>query len=60
MANKACRVCKHITSKEQCPVCGSKELSSDWKGKIVISDFERSKLSERLKIKANGQYAIRA
>ena len=57
-AEKACRNCKFITKDNVCPVCGSKDLSPNWSGEIIILDVEKSEVAKLLGIKVPGRYAI--
>jgi len=56
---RACRHCHHITTEDQCPVCGSRDLSNEWFDLVIILDPERSKIAESLKVSVEGKYAIR-
>ena len=57
---KACRICNKIyESEDKCPVCGSKESTDTFKGRIVVIDPEKSELAKKLKIKNKGNYAIK-
>ena len=37
----ACTVCKYITNKERCPVCGN-PTSDNWSGLLIITKPEES------------------
>lgn len=56
---KACKICKKIYDGEKCPVCGSKESSDSFKGKVYILNPEKSEIAQRLKIKNRGEFAIK-
>ncbi len=56
---KACKRCKALTSKEVCPVCGSRDLTINWEGLVAIVDPVRSELAKRLGIESSGLYALR-
>ncbi|EEZ93054.1 MAG: DNA-directed RNA polymerase subunit E, RpoE2 [Candidatus Parvarchaeum acidiphilum ARMAN-4] len=58
MALKACKVCNYLTEERKCPMCGSEDLSLKWKGVVIISDKEKSKIAEAMNIGKNGKYAI--
>lgn len=57
--NKACKICKKITTKKKCPDCGSTELVKDWKGIIYVFDPENSVIAEKMNIKLPGEYALK-
>ncbi|AIF68600.1 DNA-directed RNA polymerase subunit E'' [Palaeococcus pacificus DY20341] len=56
---RACRHCHHITTEDQCPVCGSRDLSNEWFDLVIILDPEKSRIAESLKVSVEGKYAIR-
>lgn len=58
MVVKACRVCNYLTDEKKCPACGSDDLSSKWKGVVIISDSDKSLIGKEMKISRNGRYAI--
>lgn len=59
MARKmqVCRNCKRFTNESVCPVCKSTNMSSSWKGVVVIIDTE-SDVAKALKIVEPGKYAL--
>lgn len=60
MAERACKNCRRLVKEgDECPVCKSKDLTTTWRGLIVIYDPEGSKLAEEVGIEAPGRYAIR-
>lgn len=56
---KACKKCKTIFTGTVCPKCGSEESSDGFKGKIVVLNPEQSEISQKLKLKEKGEYALR-
>ena len=56
---KACKSCKMILDGDNCPVCKSSQLSESWKGKIFVSDPEKSEIAKILGIKVKGDYALK-
>lgn len=59
MKEKACRNCRYITERTNCPACGNTSLSSDWSGYVVVRDPENSNLAKRLNINKPGKYALK-
>lgn len=59
MARKTqvCRNCRRFTSDKVCPVCKSTNLSTSWKGLVVILDAN-SEMAKVLNISELGRYAI--
>lgn len=58
MARRACRNCKRIVEKTQCPVCKTNDTTTSFQGVVIIFDTE-SEIAKRLGITAPGKYAIR-
>ncbi|MCS7118233.1 MAG: transcription elongation factor Spt4 [Thaumarchaeota archaeon] len=56
---RACRVCKAITSEERCWNCGSSDLSTSYSGLVVMLVPEESELAKALGITKPGRYAVR-
>ncbi len=55
---KACRECKRIVEEgDECVVCGSKDLTRNWKGIVIVWDVE-SEIAKKLGITAPGKYAL--
>ena len=54
----ACTVCKYITNKERCPVCGN-PTSDNWSGLLIITKPEESELAKELNIDLDGEYCLR-
>ncbi len=59
MAKKlqACRNCRRFTTEKFCPICKSTNLSTSWKGLVVIVSAE-SELAKSLNIVEPGRYAL--
>ncbi len=58
---KACKNCGALVNVEVnvCPVCKNNQFSTNWRGRIIILDVEKSKLAKMLNIKKEGEYAIK-
>jgi DNA-directed RNA polymerase subunit E" len=54
---QACRKCKRITTEKVCPYCGSTDLTTSWKGSLIILDPD-SEIAKMLEIKEKGRYAL--
>jgi len=59
MAVKACKQCKTLYETASCPVCGSKEHTDNFKGKIYVSQPENSEIASKLELKSKGLFALR-
>lgn len=56
---KACKKCRIFVKGTQCPICGSADLTTSWKGRITVFDTEKSEIAKKLGIKLKGEYAIK-
>ncbi len=57
---KACRSCRYVSSgAENCPACGSSELTDNWSGFVIIMDPEASDLAKQMVVKMSGKYALK-
>jgi DNA-directed RNA polymerase subunit E" len=54
---QACRNCRRFTLEKVCPVCKSTNLSTSWKGLVIINDTD-SEIAKLLKIDEPGKYAL--
>jgi len=54
---QVCRNCRRFTTEKSCSVCKSTNLSTSWKGLVVIIDTE-SELAKNLNINEPGRYAL--
>ncbi|MDD3177984.1 MAG: hypothetical protein PHR26_00530 [Candidatus ainarchaeum sp.] len=71
MNKKVCRKCRKIieetepnnSGKEEylkiCPVCGSSNFTTFWKGTALIIDFEKSEIGKAMGVETPGKYALR-
>ncbi|MGC8622381.1 MAG: transcription elongation factor subunit Spt4 [Candidatus Micrarchaeia archaeon] len=59
MEEKVCRNCRIIISKSNnCPICGSTDLTTKWSGYVFMSNVEKSDIAKKLGIKLNGTFAL--
>lgn len=60
MAAKACKNCKFvIDSGDVCPACKGTELTTNWKGFVIIVDPSKSEIAQKMDITIPGKYALR-
>ena len=59
MAKKlqVCRNCRRFTTEKSCTICKSTNLSTSWKGLVVIINAD-SELAKILNINEEGKYAL--
>ena len=58
MPEKACKTCRRLVKGNLCPICKTSELTSNWKGVIVIID-PNSEIAKEAGITASGKYATK-
>ncbi|MBT4257815.1 DNA-directed RNA polymerase subunit E'' [archaeon] len=57
---KACKICNTIYDEgNKCPKCDAKEFTDGFKGKIYVTNPEKSEIAEKLNIKGKGLFAIK-
>jgi len=56
---KICKKCKLFVTGTNCPICKSNQFEDSFKGKLIISDAEKSEVAKKLEIKHKGEYAIK-
>jgi len=56
---KACKKCKMFVDGPECPNCHSKQFSTNWQGRISITDPENSEIAKKIGITKKGEYAIK-
>lgn len=54
---QVCRNCRRFTTEQVCPACKSTNLSTSWKGLVVIVNPE-SEIAKILKVNEPGRYAL--
>jgi len=59
VVEKACKKCQLIVKGDICPICKESELTSNWKGFVIITNPEKSKIATELSITVPGKYALR-
>ena len=57
---KACKICNTIYHEgNKCPTCGAKEFTDAFKGRIYVTNPEKSEIAQKLNIKEKGEFAIK-
>jgi RNA polymerase subunit RPABC4/transcription elongation factor Spt4 len=54
---QVCRNCRRFTTEKVCPNCKSTNLSTSWKGMVIILDVN-SEVAKALNISEAGKYAL--
>lgn len=56
---KACKNCKIFVKGNECPLCKSSDLTTSWKGRVIIFNAEKSEIGQKMGAKIKGEYAIK-
>ena len=56
---KVCKTCRIFVEGPTCPLCKGNQFSESWKGRIFLSNSEKSEVAQKVEIKAKGEYAIK-
>ncbi len=56
---KVCKKCKIFVTGNSCPLCNGNQFSDNWKGRINITNAEKSEIAKKIGIKVKGEYAIK-
>ena len=59
MKKKACRDCKIFVEEDKCTICGKQTFSTNWQGRIFITDPEHSEIGKKMGLEKQGEYAIK-
>jgi len=59
MAKNICRTCRLFVEGDYCPICKKSNFTTQFKGRIIILNPEKSKIAKKLGIKYAGEYAIK-
>ena len=59
MKKKACKECKIFVEEEKCPVIGKQKFSTNWQGRIFVTDAEHSEIGQKMGLPKQGEYAIK-
>ncbi len=55
---KVCKTCRRFVKGPTCPVCNASNLSTGWKGLVVVNNPSDSEISKALGITAPGKYCL--
>lgn len=58
-SRKACKKCKILVEGSNCPICKGNQFSDNWKGRIIITDPEKSIIAKKAELKVKGEYAVK-
>ena len=56
---KACKHDKYLTNEDPCPLCKGNKFVLNWKGRIYITNCDKSEIAKKIGITKEGEYAIK-
>jgi DNA-directed RNA polymerase subunit E" len=56
---KVCKTCKIFVEGPTCPICKGNQFTENWKGRIFISNAEKSEIAQKIGINVKGEYGIK-
>lgn len=59
MPQKVCKRCRIFVDGNECPICHSASFADSWKGRISVTDFEKSEVAKKAGLTKNGMYALK-
>ncbi|MAE13169.1 DNA-directed RNA polymerase subunit E'' [Candidatus Woesearchaeota archaeon] len=59
MKKKACKNCKIFVEGDKCTICGRQNFSTNWQGRIFITNQENSEIGQKMGLEKQGEYAIK-
>ncbi len=59
MARKVCKHCRMFVDADTCPVCKRQQFTTNWKGRIIVLNPEKSEIAKKIGATVKGEYAIK-
>ncbi|MBW2967975.1 DNA-directed RNA polymerase subunit E'' [Candidatus Woesearchaeota archaeon] len=56
---KCCKKCKIFVDGSECPICKGTVFSTNWQGRIFISDASKSQIADKIGVTVKGEYALK-
>lgn len=56
---KCCKSCKLFYEGSECPKCKGTNSTTNWQGRIYVTDTEKSDIGKKIGIDVKGEYAIK-
>ncbi len=56
---KCCKKCKIFVESDECPICKNKNFSTNWQGRISVTDANKSVIAQKIGITIKGEYALK-
>jgi DNA-directed RNA polymerase subunit E" len=58
-SKKACKKCKILVDGNTCPICKGNQFVDNWKGRVIITNPEKSIIAQKVQLKVKGEYAVK-
>lgn len=56
---KCCKKCKIFFDGGECPICKGTNVSTNWQGRVYVTDAERSDIGKKIGAPIKGEYTIK-
>ena len=60
MSKKVCKKCFVFVHGIECPICKGKQFSTNWQGRIAVTDANKSSIAKKIGIDVKGEYALKS
>lgn len=60
MSKKVCKKCLIFVHGSECPICKGNVFSTNWQGRIAVTDPVKSEIAKKIEINVKGEYALKA
>ena len=59
MVRKICKNCKLFVKEDVCPICKKSQFTTNFKGRIIVLDPNKSEIAKKIGATIPGEYAIK-
>ncbi|MBI1969992.1 DNA-directed RNA polymerase subunit E'' [Candidatus Woesearchaeota archaeon] len=56
---KACKQCRIFVEGNECPICKGNQFVLNWKGRLCITNIEKSRIGKKIGLEREGEYVIK-
>ena len=56
---KVCKKDRVFVDGQECPICKGSNFTETWKGRINVTNAEKSEIAKKIGLVLNGEYAIK-
>lgn len=56
---KVCKTCKVFVEGGECPICKGTNFSTNWQGRLNVTNAEKSAIGKKVGVKQKGEYSVK-